>query len=517
MRTDAGACLPEIVKLMRTLTHGSNQVSVTELAEIIQKDAAILAKVIAAANMLGYNPAAIPVTTVFQAIHVIGYEKIRSLAMSLLLVEQSNRTQSTDEKREVAALALTAGCIAQSAAGSRLAVDPEEAFVCASLRNFGRLIMVTCMLEEYRQARQLAVARPLDSHASDEAFRQIFGLTPLELGHALLKSSNLPEDILATMRPLPPEAFESIDAPNLAMLALTDFSAQLAEIALTPQLAAADFAERSAALAARYQALLPHLADEIEPLLESTASQLGHFTKLLRIKSLPAHTIMRLRQRSANIDPAESLASANSQAARSSAVSDRVSSTSEPTSISSNTQVTISDSPAAPAIEACSPVSTTAFWQAEIERIAALPPTAHRDARLHAATGSLKRGLEATECLLFWKNASDSDYSLTQGSGACYNLLDRRTRIRAQDRTIFGVCTTRGENILIHRAADPKIAPYLPPWMPKPDALGAFVLLPLIADGASAGVILIGWKTPRQIAISPEHVRLIRTLLATAC
>jgi len=74
MRKEAVACLPEIVKLMRTLSRNSSEVSVPELAEVIQKDPIIFSKVLAAANTLGYNPGRVSVTTVDQAVHIIGYE-----------------------------------------------------------------------------------------------------------------------------------------------------------------------------------------------------------------------------------------------------------------------------------------------------------------------------------------------------------------------------------------------------------------------------------------------------------
>ena len=85
LRSGPVACLPEIVKLLGTLSANSVEVSVTELADVIQKDPVILSKVIGAANTYGYNPTGVPVTTVTQAVHVIGYERIRTLAMSLVV------------------------------------------------------------------------------------------------------------------------------------------------------------------------------------------------------------------------------------------------------------------------------------------------------------------------------------------------------------------------------------------------------------------------------------------------
>jgi HD-like signal output (HDOD) protein len=496
LRKEAVACLPEIVKLMRTLSHKASEVSVPDLAEVIQKDAVILSKVIGAANTLGYNPAAVPVTTVTQAIHVVGYERIRSLAMSLLLVEQTNRSRNAEEQREVAALALTAGCIAQAAAESRTLLSPEEAFVCASLRNFGRIVMVTCMIDDYREALQLA-----GEHASDEAFLQIFGLTPLELGHQLLKAADLPEDILITLRALPPEAIANLDtSPGSQMLAITDFSARLAEVALTPDLDAAGFAAKSEELARRYGTALPGLADQALLLIESAAQQLDHFVHTLRIKSLPTRTLSRLKLRAAAIDPSGSI-----KAAEPSPVAPARSGS------SSTPPLTV---PAEPA-----PLPRIFSWETEFERISALAssPGTTRDALYAAALDSIQRGLAAPECVLFTAAANGIDYRVTHGLGSCFPALAAEARARADERNIFGVCLTRGENILIHHAADPKLAPYLPAWLPERRRLGAFVLLPLVRDNKTRGLVLAGWADTRQIVLPPDHVRLIRRLLSVVC
>jgi HD-like signal output (HDOD) protein len=106
MRSGPAAYLPEIVKLLGTLSANSVQVSVSELADVIQTDPVILAKVIGAANTYGYNPTGIPVTTVTQAVHVIGYERIRTQAMSLVLMKHANGPQSPDERQNAVAFAL---------------------------------------------------------------------------------------------------------------------------------------------------------------------------------------------------------------------------------------------------------------------------------------------------------------------------------------------------------------------------------------------------------------------------
>lgn len=498
MRKETVACLPEIVKLMRTLSKNSSQVSVPELAAVIQKDPIIFTKVLTAANTLGYNPGRVPVTTVNQAIHIIGYERIRTLAMSLLLVEQTARSQGADEQREVAVLALTAGCIAQSAASNRALIDPDEAFVCASLRTFGRIVMVTCMLDDYRAAQHLA-----EGQSSDEAFRATFGLTPLELGHQLLMAAELPEEILTTMRALPPEALANLSAtPSAQMLALTEFAAQLAELALAPQLSAEAFTTQSRVLAERYAHVLPDLSGEILPLVENATQHLNEFISSLRIKSLPPRLLTRLRHRVESRDPA-AVAPVAEKAG-----------TSNPIAAPQIAPVVAIDPAASPENQAAA-----AFcWQSEIDRLSVLARSGRgsRGALLTAIVDSVQRGFAAPECLLFSKADGSSIFELTHGRGRSFASLGHRARLRTTDRTVFGVCLTRGENVVIHRAADPKIVAYLPDWLRHEEAISSFVLLPLTADGQTDGLVLAGWPTARQVVIAPAQAQLIRALLA-AC
>ncbi len=461
---------------MRTLSGNSSVVSVGELAEVIQKDPVILSKVIGAANTFGYNPGAVPVTNVAQAIHVIGYERIRSLAMSLMLLEQTSRTRSLDEQREAAALALTAGCIAQSAAQSRLLLDPEQAFVCAALRNFGRIVMVTAMADDFHAAQELADS----GDTEDEAFRRTFGLTPLELSHQLLKAADLPEEILVTLRDLPPSALAVLDAsPSAQMLALTSFAGKLAALALSPELTAADFARQARAIAETFSRQLPALANEIMPLMETAATQLDHFRRTFRLRSLPAESLARIKLRGAGIDPVDSV-------------------------------------PSAAALPHAGEGGAGFTWESEIERLQALSgnPSRSRETLLLAVLDSVRRGFAAPECLLFSQPTPDADFRLAHGHGPLFKQLRSHPRVRAHDRNVFGVCLSRRENVVIHHAADPKITPYLPEWMREPLLLGAFALLPIVDEQHASGVILVGWRESRQITITTEHVRLIRRLLA---
>jgi HD-like signal output (HDOD) protein len=517
MQSTKIASLPEVVKLLRALSGDSQRVAVLDLAEVIQSDPMIMAKVIGAANMFAYNPNGVEVTAVSQAIHVIGYERIRTLAMSLMLAEQVSRTHSPDAQREYAAQSLMAGCLAQTLAANRLTLDKEQAFICASLRNFGQIVLTSCMADDFQQLRKECGGEP-----DDAAYRRSFGLTPLELGHQLLDAANLPSEILVTLRAIPVEAFSVLERkPEDQMRALTAFAGELASLTFDPKNDPAEFAAKSAELAHRYEHVLPHLNEEVHHLMESATAQLDSIVRTFRIKSLPARMMMRMAKCRNAVDPNRPAVPPPVVVAATPAVS------------ISATPPVVSAAPAAPPVPASGPVKTVEAvaphkapglpahdWDGSLNKLTDLlrQPGMSREKMYQALLEIVRTGLGAQECLLFAAETDSKSFPLAGGAGTVYrHLQPQGLAVATGERTVLGVCLARNENIIIHHAHEARIQPYLPGWLKDQASLGAFVLLPL-SDGAKVGgVVVAGWAETRQIVLPPECVKSIRTMLALVC
>ena len=460
-----------------------DEVSVSDLAEVVQKDTVVLSKVIGAANTFAYNPNGVPISTVTQAIHVIGYERIRTLAISLMLIEHTTRGRAPDEQKEATALSLTAGFISQSAAGSRPFVDAEQAFVCGALRNFGHIILSTFMLEEYRD-----VYADGTEPGTDAAFRAIFGLTPLELGRNLLQAFNLPDPILAALRECSGESLEILNtSPDSQMLALSEFSMCLAKLTFDPHHSAASFARESAALAERYAHVLPGIKDEIPTLVAKSSERLASFVRDFKVTALPAHALIRLRQRIKRIDPTVPPAPPKSASTPPMAVRLRR-----------------------------APVAAPNLWEFEGKEFFRLvaDPDSTASQVLTALLGIAQRGFSTRDCVVFVGAPGASSFSLAQGSGAFFEGLTAQTAVGREERTALGICVSRCENVLIHNAGDAKIAPYLPAWLRAAGAPAAYALLPIVDRGLAQGLLMVGWPNQQQVIIPGEQAQIIRRLLA---
>jgi HD-like signal output (HDOD) protein len=499
LETGEAAGLAEIVELIQQLSGNANETSVEELAALIGKDIVVTAKVITAANTMGYNPSGVEIPTISQAIHVIGFNKIRQLALALLLIENAERTLNPHEKREIAALALCSGLMAEAVMNRHGTHEPEQAFICASLRNYGCLLMTTFMLDEYRQAREISA----EGTSEDEAFRRVFGLTPLELGHHLLESANLPEAILKSLRVLPVDALRQAATGNeIELLVLADLSVKLGELALKPDLSAADFQRGVVSLSARTGRIFGLDAEALVAILGEASHQLNEFARTFNLTAISQQVNPRLQSRIAGEEP---LAVRNAQAAalRLAAATDAATENA-------------SAPPLAPVEMPVASTSETVFQQAfetGIEQLASLlgEQPVSMSKVYHVVLKAALQGFAARDGLILTRKP-DGIYVNSLGSGPLFDLVRGRSLVRETDRDVFGVSLQRLEDVFIYDATDVKITAHIPVWL-KPANLASFVLLPIHENKKPFALLLAGWSEKKTKSFSVTQIRQVRSML----
>ena len=135
METRPSAAFTQIVRLIQEITSKAESISVKELAEVIGSDLSTMTRVLGVANTIGYNPTGADVTTIQQAVQTIGFEKIRNIALAILLLESAERGAAGAACRQVAGHALSSATIAAALTEEAKGADPEQTFVCAALRS----------------------------------------------------------------------------------------------------------------------------------------------------------------------------------------------------------------------------------------------------------------------------------------------------------------------------------------------------------------------------------------------
>ncbi len=521
------AGMAEIVKLVEALAANASHITVSEMAELIEKDVVVSSKVISAANTLGYNPSGVEVSSISQAIHVIGFSKIRMLAMSLLLMENAERSLSASAQRETATLALTSGMMAQAWAEGQGRGDAEQAFLCASLRNFGRLLMTALMADDYRLAQTQAVA-----HGDPEAgYRAIFGVTPLELGYELLKSANLPESLLQGLRQFSPQMLAAaVLDPSTELLVASEFAVRLSQLVLQPALSPTAYGEQSRALLRQFGKHLNLDAESLRGVFERAEQRMSAFGQAFGLQAMSRAVTAKVAARRQG-KPAPS--SESRAASMPAAGADTTAAPAEVGVVAAELPPAGGAGPTGGAslgvalgdAKHAQPVAEPApLPEARRPLLEVLHETVAKCAELLGQAvvneemlatpiaTALREGWGADEVVILLERGKGT-FATVAGAGTRWREFRNKIGFRRDERNVLGVSTARCEPVLIHDASDPKIDPYLPVWLKSGLQLYSCIIIPGGAAPTAHSVVFAGWRVRQKVQLSPEETRSIRALL----
>lgn len=110
------------------------------LSRLIVRDPLLTTKVLKLSNSAFYNPSGRPVPNIGRALLVLGMERIRTICLSVALVETMQRGKRLDRVRRELARSLLAAVLARSIAVETRLAMLDEIFVSALLRRIGPLL-----------------------------------------------------------------------------------------------------------------------------------------------------------------------------------------------------------------------------------------------------------------------------------------------------------------------------------------------------------------------------------------
>jgi diguanylate cyclase (GGDEF)-like protein len=174
----------EIVRLNQ-----QDDVSVGELSEVLSRDPALVAKVLKTANSSMFG---LPreITSVRQAIMILGFRSVNLLALSFSLVSTSSRkTPLPFDYRRYWTSTIATTVASRFIADLYAPVVKEEAFVGGLLCDLGQLLLVECAPEHYGP---VLAAMDNSDRPLDEVEQELLGTTHMELAEKLLDSWGLP-------------------------------------------------------------------------------------------------------------------------------------------------------------------------------------------------------------------------------------------------------------------------------------------------------------------------------------
>ena len=171
---------------------------VSALADSVLKDVALTNKILRMVNTVTYSSYGGSVGTISRAVSILGFQKVRGAALSLMLFDHlQNKAQAVDLKDLVTA-SYFAGVLSRELAAQLHLRNAEEVFICAMFHRLGKLLATFYLHEEASDIARLADAENLNE---DQAAHEVLGMTYTELGTGIAKKWNMPEQIVQSIPP----------------------------------------------------------------------------------------------------------------------------------------------------------------------------------------------------------------------------------------------------------------------------------------------------------------------------
>ena len=237
--------------------------SATQLGDSILKDYALTAKLLRVVNSAYAARFGGKVYSIQHAIVILGFDRVRSLALSISLFKNRGSDEHAKRVSESAINSLVSGEITQHLAPYAHVTDEEQAMMCGMFRNLGRHLAIVYLPELYEQVMALVQANGVSLHTAAE---RILGLSFQKLGIGIAERWRLPKPILRTMSSIPGFTGHCAREED-RIVELADFSNELCDIVVTMTLQ--QRAQAITNLLVRHKTLLTIDQDELAELLQS--------------------------------------------------------------------------------------------------------------------------------------------------------------------------------------------------------------------------------------------------------
>ena len=495
--------LSESVSAINRITAAENQ-SVSQLANTILKDFSLTNKILRMVNSAYYQQAGGGgISTVSRAVVVLGLDAVRSMAITVLLLEHLQNKENADQLKDEFLRANLAAVLARDI-GSAVAGRPEseEAFICAMFHNLGRLLSQYYFPEESGEIRRVL---PQRNCSEDAAAQQVLGISFADLGMAIAQTWGFPRQIVNSMRRLPAGSVRRPLGSEDRLRVLAGLSNELcggiAESAGEQQ------PKELRRIASRFADAIALDEKELRQAVDRSLEQVADFTRSIHLNLQQTRFGRQLKAWGASqaspVAPSPVDAglgdSALPEMAAVPPVADPVA---EVAAVAPGTAGSNDGG------------ARTATLLAGIQDVSnALVSDCRLNDVLRITLETMYRALGFRRVILCVRD--QRSHSMLGRFGFGPDALEVAKRFRfslvfAPD--IFHAALANGVDILISDTNDPKIAPRIPEWFRKAVAAETFVVLPLCIKRSPVAMIYADRARAGEILISGQELSLLRTL-----
>ena len=252
--------------------------SARDLANIILKDYSLTNKLLKLVNSAYYGTVGKGVTSIHQAVVILGMEQVRMTAAAMLVFTQIRNKSNIEELKDSMIKSFMSGLIEIEVANKMNAPKTEIGFLCAMFQNLGRNLTVYYFPEEYSDIVALMEEKKIDMY---KAAREVLGVSFDELGVSVARHWKFPEAIIYGMRSLPEGIVEKPGSKLETVRHISVFANELCEIA--GNINSEQSKEQLEQLINRFNHSILISEEDIQKILVSSAEKMKKYASVLEI------------------------------------------------------------------------------------------------------------------------------------------------------------------------------------------------------------------------------------------
>ncbi len=193
--------MPVLAETLREISQltDSDSSTVNQLAEVILKDADLTSQVLRLSNTVFYNRSRATISTVSRAITLIGFDSVRAMAISSLVIDALLTRNPRSHLLRCLARALHAAVQARYLGPGSNQEKKEEVFIGALLSNIGEMAFWACHTPQADELDRL-----INQMDPVEAQKEVLGTTFVNITRGLVSTWSLGsfvKEVVASGRP----------------------------------------------------------------------------------------------------------------------------------------------------------------------------------------------------------------------------------------------------------------------------------------------------------------------------
>lgn len=475
--------ISEINKVVASESESSGK-----LARIILKDFALTNKLLKAVNTVTYGQFGGKINTISKAVVIIGFETVRNIAMTLILLDfLQNRAQAVELKDEIV-FALFAGVVAAELAPAQRPGFAEEAMICSMFQHLGKLLTTFYFFEESQQIERLLENPEV---TEDEAAVKVLGLTYNELGIGVARHWNFPEQMVAAMRKLPEGKLQK-PAGGLDQLNITvNLANELSQLAAITGLPDKEHALRQ--LKQRYEAVSAVSERTLERALDNGLKELAARASLFGISTSKSPLLKKIGKWVGHAEP-------------------RISTTAESAEKSLEQEIAADN-----LVTAEEPAELTQPEDMLNAGIQDVTNTLVQDFNLNdvlrMVLETIYRSLGFNRTLIFIRDQKQNLMVARFGFGNNVDDLVARCRFPLKfEPDVFHLAIDKGTDIVIENTQAENIASKIPDWYRNAINAPSLLLLPIMINQKAVGLLYADMAQAHGLQLTQQQLAMLRTL-----